>query len=64
VFSEVDPNIAANIAICVFFPHVMQRDESHITKRVMSMNVDRQPSKGWPRKRWIDCVKHDMRKKE
>jgi tRNA U34 5-methylaminomethyl-2-thiouridine-forming methyltransferase MnmC len=39
----------------------MRRDESHVTKRVMSMNVDGQPSRGRPKKRWMDCVKDDMR---
>jgi hypothetical protein len=38
----------------------MRRDESHITKRVMSMNVDGHP-RGLPRKRWMDCVKDDMK---
>jgi hypothetical protein len=44
-----------------WYGHVMRRDESHITKRVMSMNVDGCPSRGRPKKRWMDCVKDDMR---
>jgi hypothetical protein len=39
----------------------MRRDESYITKRVMTMNVDGHPSRGQPRKRWMDCVKNDMK---
>jgi hypothetical protein len=39
-------------------------DESHITKRVMSMNVDGHPSSCRPRKKWMDCVKDDMKIKE
>jgi hypothetical protein len=39
----------------------MWRDESHITKRVMTMNVDRHPRRGRPKKRWMDCVNDDMR---
>jgi hypothetical protein len=31
------------------------------TKRVMSMNVDGHTSIGRPMKRWMDCVKDDMR---
>jgi hypothetical protein len=38
--------------------NVMRRDESHILKRVMSMNVDGHPSRGRPKKR-MDCVKDD-----
>jgi hypothetical protein len=43
------------------YGHVMWRDESHITKRVMSMNVDGHPSRDRPEKRWMDYVKDDMR---
>jgi hypothetical protein len=43
-----------------WYGHVMRRDESHITKTVMTMNVDGHPSRGRPRKRWMDCVKDDM----
>jgi hypothetical protein len=39
----------------------MRTDESHITKRVMRMNVDGHPSRNLPKKRWMDCVKDDMR---
>jgi hypothetical protein len=41
----------------------MRKDESHITKRVMTMNVDGHPSRGRPRERWMDCVKDDMKTK-
>jgi hypothetical protein len=34
-----------------WYGHVMRRDESHIIKRVMTMNVDGHPSRGRPRKR-------------
>jgi hypothetical protein len=46
-----------------WYGHVTQRDESHITKRVMTMNIDGHPSRGRPRKRWMDCVKDDMKLK-
>jgi hypothetical protein len=41
--------------------HVMRSDESHITKRVTSMNVDGYRSRGRPKKTWMDCVKDDMK---
>jgi hypothetical protein len=40
---------------------LLRRDESHIIKRVMNMNVDGHPSRGRPRKRWMDCVKDNMK---
>jgi hypothetical protein len=46
-----------------WYGHVMGRDESHITKRVMSMNVDGLPSRSRLKKRWMNCVKDDMRVK-
>jgi hypothetical protein len=46
-----------------WYGHVIRRDESHITKRVISMNIDGHPSRGRPRKRWKDCVNYDMNKR-
>jgi hypothetical protein len=48
--------------IIFLFPTLIPlRDESHITKTVMSINVDGHPRRGRPTKRWMDCVKDDMR---
>jgi hypothetical protein len=44
-----------------WYGHAIQRHESHIMKRVMSMNVDRHPSRGRPKKLLMDCVKDDIR---
>jgi hypothetical protein len=44
-----------------WYGHVMRTYESHITERVMSMNVDGHPRRGRPKKIWMDCVKDDMR---
>jgi hypothetical protein len=44
-----------------WYGYVMRRDGSHITKRVMTMNVDGHSSRCRSRKRWIDCVKDDMK---
>ncbi|CAK1594062.1 unnamed protein product [Parnassius mnemosyne] len=46
-----------------WFGHVMRRNESHVTKRVLNMNVEGHTGRGRPNKRWIDCVKSDMRMK-
>lgn len=47
-----------------WYGHVRRRDDSHVTQRVLSMNVDGRKSRGRPRKRWMDCVKEDMRRKD
>ncbi|XP_075976494.1 uncharacterized protein LOC142976812 [Anticarsia gemmatalis] len=46
-----------------WYGHVMRREESHVTRRVMNMNVSGHVSRGRPKKRWMDCVKEDMNKK-
>jgi hypothetical protein len=38
--------------------YVMRKDESHITKRVMSMNVDGHPISSRTKKRWMDLSHH------
>jgi hypothetical protein len=44
-----------------WYGHVMRWDESHITKRVMTMNVDAHPSRRQPRKRWkINAVSMEV----
>lgn len=43
-----------------WYGHVMRREESHVTRKVMNMNVDGYRSRGRPKKRWMDCVKDDM----
>ena len=37
----------------------MRRDDTHVTKRVMGMNVDGWRGRGRPKKRWMDCVTND-----
>jgi hypothetical protein len=44
-----------------WYGNVMRRDKSHIIKRVLTMNVDGHPSRCRLRKRWMDCVKDDMK---
>jgi hypothetical protein len=43
-----------------WYGHVM-REENHVTRRAMNMNVEGWRGRGRPKKRWIDCVKQDMR---
>ncbi|PZC79184.1 hypothetical protein B5X24_HaOG216748 [Helicoverpa armigera] len=46
-----------------WYGHVMRRNESHVVRMVMSMNVDGYSGRGRPKKRWMDCVKIDMVRK-
>ncbi|PZC79580.1 hypothetical protein B5X24_HaOG216245 [Helicoverpa armigera] len=46
-----------------WYGHVMRRNESHVVSKVMSMNVDGYSGRGRPKKRWMDCVKVDMVRK-
>ena len=47
-----------------WYGHVMRRDEENVVRKVLSMNVDGYMSRGRPKKRWMDCVKNDMARKE
>ena len=44
-----------------WFGHVERREENHVTKRVMNMELPGSRRRGRPKKRWIDCVNEDMR---
>ncbi|KAJ8709025.1 hypothetical protein PYW07_008851 [Mythimna separata] len=46
-----------------WYGHVKRRDEMHVTKRVMNLHVDGWRGRGRPKKRWMDCVKTDMKEK-
>jgi hypothetical protein len=39
----------------------MRKEENHVTRRVMNMNVEGYRERGRSKKRWIDCVRQDMR---
>ena len=38
----------------------LRRDEHHVTRKVMSMNVEGYKGRGRPKKVWMVCVKNDM----
>ena len=42
----------------------MRRDDTHVTKTVMGINVDGWRGRGRPKKRWLDSVTNDMLEKE
>ena len=41
--------------------HVMQREETHITRSTLSMTVTGTRPRGRPKMRWLDRLKSDMR---
>lgn len=46
-----------------WYGHVLRREENHVTKRTLSMEVDGRRRRGRPRRRWKDCVWEDLREK-
>ena len=45
-----------------WYGHVLRREEEHINKRVLNMELPGRRKRRRPRRRWIDCVDEDMRK--
>jgi hypothetical protein len=39
----------------------MRREEGHVTRRVMNMNMEGWRGRGRPKNRWIDWLRLDMR---
>ncbi|KAJ8704936.1 hypothetical protein PYW08_012256 [Mythimna loreyi] len=44
-----------------WYGHVKRRDETHVTKKAMSINVDGWRGRGRPKKIWMHCVRSDMK---
>ena len=44
------------------YGHILRREEDHVGKQTMEMEI--QGRRGRPKKRWIDCVKEDLRGRE
>ena len=47
----------------IWYGHVMRRDEQYVGKREMGMNIQGRRGRGRPKRRWMDCVRDDLRSK-
>ncbi|CAH0719281.1 unnamed protein product, partial [Brenthis ino] len=68
IFRVMD--VANLIIICLrsylptsWYGHVKMKDETHVTRRGVEMNVDRWSGRGRLKKRCIDCMRQDMKEK-
>ena len=46
-----------------WYGHLMRREEQHVAREVMDMEVDGTRRRGRPKTRWKDCIEDDMREK-
>ena len=46
-----------------WYGHLLRREDNHIGKNVMEMEVQGRRRRGRPKKRWRDCVREDLRGK-
>ena len=46
-----------------WYGHVQRRDENHVTKQALNLEVEGRRRRGRPRRRWMDCVREDMAEK-
>lgn len=46
-----------------WYGHVMRREETHLMKKAMDMNVEGLQKRGKPTKIWMECVRSDMKEK-
>ncbi|XP_068215890.1 uncharacterized protein [Palaemon carinicauda] len=46
-----------------WYGHLMRRDEDHVRRHTMEMEVQGCGRRGRPRKRWMDCVREDFQEK-
>ena len=47
----------------MWFWYVKRRDDDYVGKRVMRMEVEGRRKRGRPKRRWMDCVSDDMKKR-
>ncbi|XP_068240226.1 uncharacterized protein [Palaemon carinicauda] len=45
------------------YGHLMMRDEDHVGRHNMEIEVQERRRRGRPRKRWRDCVRGDLQEK-
>ena len=46
-----------------WYGHILRREEDHVGRRTMEMEVQGRRRRGRPRKRWKDCVRGDLGEK-
>ena len=46
-----------------WYGHLLRRDEDHVGRQIMEMEVEGRRRRGRPRKRWRDCIRDDLRLK-
>ena len=46
-----------------WYGHVKRRDEDHVTRRTLEMELGGRRARGRPKRRWMDCVLEDMAQK-
>ena len=47
-----------------WYGHLLRRDENHVGRYAMDMEVQGRRRRGKPRKRWRDCVREDLQWKD
>ena len=45
----------------LWYGHIKRREEDYVGKRMMEMAVPGIRKKGWPKRRWMDLVREDMK---
>ena len=46
-----------------WYGHVMRKDEQYIGRRVMEMDIQGRRGRGRPKRRWMDCIRDNLRSK-
>ena len=44
-----------------WYGHVKRREDDYVGRRAMEMRMPGQRKRGRPKRRWLDCIKEDMR---